>query len=55
MIDTHTHLYSEEFEDGGVGAVERAIHAGVDLMVFPAVDALSIQPMNSHFPLPPRP
>ena len=46
MIDTHTHLYSEEFEDGGVGAVERAIHAGVDLMVFPAVDALSIQPMK---------
>lgn len=45
MIDTHTHPYLQEFENGGAGAVKRAIDAGVTHMVLPNVDASSIEPM----------
>lgn len=45
MIDTHTHLYLPDYEDGGVLAVEESIAAGVDMMVFPCVDQSSISPM----------
>ncbi|MDE5851030.1 MAG: TatD family hydrolase [Muribaculaceae bacterium] len=42
MVDTHTHLYMDSFSkedpDGCVAAVDRAIDAGVELMVLPAVD-----------------
>lgn len=57
MIDTHTHLYLfDEFEQGRA-AVERAIDAKVDTMIFPAVDGESIDnlvamhklyPHNTH-------
>ncbi len=45
MIDTHTHPYLPEFEEGGDEAVKRAFEAGVDHLVFPNVDASSIGPM----------
>ena len=46
MTDTHTHLYmTDVYPDGGVGAVERAIEAGVTRMVFPGVEPSSIAPM----------
>lgn len=42
MIDTHTHLYMDSFSkeesDGCAAAVDRAVAAGVELMVLPAVD-----------------
>lgn len=42
MIDTHTHLYDEAFSkedpDGCGKAVDRAVDAGVSLMVLPSVD-----------------
>lgn len=42
MIDTHTHLYMDSFSkdepDGCAAAVDRAVDAGVELMVLPAVD-----------------
>lgn len=42
MVDTHTHLYMDSFSkeeaDGCVAAVDRAVDAGVELMVLPAVD-----------------
>lgn len=42
MIDTHTHLYMDSFSkedpDGCVAAVDRAVEAGVAIMVLPAVD-----------------
>ncbi|MDE6692676.1 MAG: TatD family hydrolase [Muribaculaceae bacterium] len=49
LIDTHTHLYLEDFaEDGnGEGAVRRALDAGVRKMVFPNVDLTTIEPMKS--------
>lgn len=37
MIDTHTHLYSRRYEDGGHEAVRRAVESGVRRMVFPGV------------------
>ncbi len=48
MTDTHTHLYMPDvYPDGGVGAVERAIAAGVGRMVFPCVNLESLPAMNS--------
>lgn len=49
MVDTHTHLYLPEFnvEDGGAGAVCRAINLGVEKMIFPNVDLSTIEPMTS--------
>ena len=42
MVDTHTHLdmdsFSKEESDGCQAAVDRAVEAGVELMVLPAVD-----------------
>lgn len=46
MIDTHTHLYMDEFvADNPVGAacaVDRALEAGVSRMLLPAVDRESV-------------
>lgn len=62
MIDTHTHLYLEEFNpDGdmaadaprGAAAVKRAIEAGVAHLIFPNVDLESYKPMmnlHNYFP-----
>ena len=38
FVDTHTHLYLPEFAGEHPDAVERAIGAGVDRMIFPNVD-----------------
>lgn len=42
MIDTHTHLYMDDYLDDGpdgcVKAVERAVSAGVSKMILPSVD-----------------
>lgn len=54
MIDTHTHIYMDEFSVDGqavesmagqCAAVDCAIEAGVERMVFPNVDRFSIEPM----------
>lgn len=53
MIDTHTHPYLEQFEDGGAEAVERALAAGVTHMVLPNVDESSVRPildLHSRYP-----
>lgn len=47
MTDTHSHLYDEAYEAGGVGAVERAIAAGVRLVMLPGVDMKSLAPMRA--------
>lgn len=46
MIDTHSHPYLEEFENGGIDAVDRAVAAGVSLIILPNVDASSVEPMK---------
>lgn len=45
MIDTHTHLYTDTFAEDGAEAVERAVTAGVKLMIFPNIDVDSVAPM----------
>ena len=48
MTDTHTHLYMPDaYADGGIGAVERAIEAGVTRMVFPCVNLASLPDMRT--------
>ncbi len=42
MIDTHTHLYDEAFADGGMEAVDAAVAAGVEMMILPGIDVLSL-------------
>ncbi|WCM41328.1 TatD family hydrolase [Flavobacterium sp. CBA20B-1] len=39
LIDTHTHLYSEEFENDRTEMMERALAAGVKHFFVPAIDA----------------
>ena len=46
LVDTHTHLYLEEFQPTPEDAVRRAIDLGVELMVFPNVDLNTIEPMK---------
>lgn len=41
MIDTHSHLYTEEFDDDRDEAVARAREAGVSRLIFPAIDSES--------------
>lgn len=39
VIDTHTHIYQvESFQEGSSEAVDRAVAAGVEMMILPAVD-----------------
>ena len=46
MIDTHTHLYMPEYDDGGESVVKAAIKEGVEKLVFPAVDMASLDLMR---------
>lgn len=39
MIDTHTHLYDEAFDEDRAEAVGRAVDAGVEIMLLPAIDS----------------
>lgn len=38
MIDTHTHIYLEEFDEDRDQVMQRAFDAGVDFLIFPNVD-----------------
>ena len=39
FIDTHTHLYSEEFKEDREEVIQRALERGVKHMVLPAIDS----------------
>jgi len=41
MIDTHCHLYDEAFDNDRNEAVQRAVEAGVETMLLPAIDSQS--------------
>lgn len=45
MIDTHTHLYSEEFDEDRKEAVQRAVYKGVTEFYLPAIDSESHEKM----------
>ncbi len=53
MIDTHAHLYLEQFEGDHSGVTERALKAGVKKILLPNIDLKSVVPMlklRSEFP-----
>jgi TatD DNase family protein len=45
FTDTHTHLYSKEFETDSTELIEKAIKNGVTRLFLPNIDLHSIQPM----------
>ncbi|MFO7722946.1 MAG: TatD family hydrolase [Bacteroidales bacterium] len=44
-MDTHTHLYLDEFEGDREAMMERAREAGVKHMILPNIDRESLNPM----------
>lgn len=47
FIDTHTHLYSEQFAEDRTEMIQRAIAAGVERMYMPNIDLDSIEGMHA--------
>lgn len=45
MIDTHTHIYLEEFDEDRDAVIARARESGVRHLIFPNVDLSTIGPM----------
>ncbi len=45
LVDTHTHIYDHQFSLDRNETVQRALDAGVKMMLLPNVDALTIAPM----------
>lgn len=45
LVDTHTHLYLEEFSEDSDAAIERAIHNDVRCMIIPNVDSSTLESM----------
>jgi len=47
FADTHTHLYLDAFDGDREEVIDRAIHAGVNYMFLPNIDASSIRDLGS--------
>lgn len=47
MIDTHTHIYLEEFDDDRDSVVAHAVESGVSHLVLPNVDLSTVVPMHN--------
>ena len=47
FVDTHTHLYDPAFDADRLEALLRALDAGVDRMLLPAIDSASVAAMRS--------
>ncbi|WP_159477142.1 TatD family hydrolase [Chryseobacterium sp. 18068] len=45
MIDTHTHLYAEEFDEDRAEAIQRALDKGITEFYLPAIDSESHEKM----------
>jgi TatD DNase family protein len=45
LIDTHTHLFAQQFDDDRTEVVQRAIDSGVQQMLLPNIDGSTIQSM----------
>lgn len=45
FVDTHTHLFSPSFDEDRTEVVQRAINAGVEILLLPNIDIESIEPM----------
>ena len=59
LIDTHTHLFAQQFDEDRSEVIHRALEKGVKQMLLPNIDSSSIQPMlnlcaefpNNCFPM----
>lgn len=47
FVDTHTHLFVEQFNEDREEVVQRAMDAGVEVMLLPNIDLESIPQMNA--------
>ena len=45
FIDTHSHIYGEEFDEDRDAVVQRAVEAGAEYILLPNIDANSVGPM----------
>lgn len=45
LVDTHTHLYTEEFDEDREAVVARAFQAGVTRLFMPNIDDTTVEPM----------
>lgn len=45
LVDTHAHLYAEEFSGDRNLAIDRAVQAGVRKIILPNIDKDSVEPM----------
>lgn len=45
MIDTHAHIYAEEFQEDLEKTIQRAQDCGIEKILMPNIDAQSIDPM----------
>lgn len=45
FIDTHTHIYTEEFDTDRAEVIARAREAGAEMILLPNIDEQSIEPM----------
>lgn len=53
FVDTHTHLFAEEFEDEKLEVIQRALDANVQKMLLPNIDLQTIPALydlTNHFP-----
>jgi TatD DNase family protein len=47
IIDTHAHLYAEEFHQDIANVIERARSEGIDRVLLPNIDTNSIEPLKA--------
>ena len=45
MVDTHAHLYDEQFDNDRDAVIARSVACGVERMLLPNIDVQTIQPM----------
>lgn len=48
LIDTHTHIYLEEFDEDRAGVVERAKAVGIDALLMPNVDLETVDRLHKY-------
>ena len=46
IIDTHTHLYLNQYKEDVDKVIERAVKKGVDRFIFPAIDSSHLEEMH---------
>ena len=46
LIDTHTHLFSSQFDEDRRQVVQKAIEQGVDKMLLPNINSETVEAMH---------